>query len=120
MEKQNIFLIIIIATIIFLYLTSIYETFISGPFDITSAITTDMDWKGSQLSKLSVYPNNLNSPSTQSEIQIKKLQSYQSGSDGETTTNYVSSQLKNNINGLNPKLPDSLEGFTSMNPFVSD
>lgn len=119
MKNQDIFLIIIISTIVFLYLTNIMESFSSSSFNITSAITTDMDWKGAQLSKLAVYPNNLTNPSDKI-VQIKKLQSYQPETDGETTSNYIMNQMKNNTNELNPKLPDSLEGFTQMNPFVSD
>ncbi len=117
MENQDVFLIIIIAALVFLYLSKMYETYVSGSFDITPAITVGMDWKGSQVAGLPYYPNNLSDAPQKMTTQIKKLQSYESNTDGPTDSNYVASgmQIQSDINNVN-----SLEGFTMMNPYVSN
>lgn len=112
MEKQDIFLIIILATLIFIYLTKISEFYVSGSYDITPNITVGMDLKGSNLSRNPYYPNNLINPTQEIKNQIIKLQSYESEQDGNTMSNYVSKDMKN--------ISDNLEGFTMMNPYVSN
>jgi hypothetical protein len=120
MERQDVFLIIIIAAIVFLYLTKMYETYVSGSYDIPPGITVAMDWKGSQVSGLPNYPNNLTNPSPDVDIQMRKLQSYQPDVDGQTSSGYVSTDMQNNQQINNPNAPNSLEGFTMMNPFISE
>lgn len=119
MERQDVFLIIIIVVISFLYITRMYETYVSGSFDITPAITVGMDWKGSQVSAYPNYPNNLINPSSDIDVQIKKLQSYEPKQDGKTSSDYVSANMQNNNFINDPSEPDSLEGFTMMNPYVA-
>jgi hypothetical protein len=127
MERQDVFLIIIIIVIAFLYITSKYETYVSGSYDITPAITVGMDWKGSQVSGYSNYPNNLINPSEDVDIQMRKLQSYNPNQDGITSSDYVSANMQNNklitdlndsYNSNNQNNSDSLEGFTMMNPYI--
>ena len=118
MERKDVFLIIIIIVIAFLYMTRMYETYVSGSFDITPAITVGMDWKGSQVSKYPFYPNNLINPPHAIEIQMRKLQSYEPYQDGKTSSDYVSADMQNNKLSNDPNEPDSLEGFTMMNPFI--
>ena len=118
MERQDVFLIIIIVVIVLLYLSKMCETYVSGSYDITPAITIGMDWKGSQVSTYPNYPNNLINPPQNVDVQIKKLQSYQSESDGETNSNYVSTGMQNNQQMNNPNVSNSLEGFTMMNPYI--
>ncbi len=115
MERQDVFLIIIIAVIVFLYLTKMYETYVSGSYDITPAITVGMDWKGSQVAGYPYYPNNLDNPPQDIDVQMRKLQSYQPNSDGPTNSTYVSAQMSDLSN---PNNVDNLEGFSMMNPFV--
>lgn len=118
MERQDVFLLIILLAIVFLYLSTFYETYTSGSFDITPAITVGMDWKGSQVSKFPYYPNNLVNPPHNVDIQMMKLQSYQPIQDGPTSSNYVSA---NNPNpNPNENNVDNLEGFSVMNPFVPE
>lgn len=118
MERQDVFLLIIIAAIVFLYLTKVYETYTSGSYDITPAITVGMDWKGSQVAAFPNYPNNLTNSSPQVDIQMKKLQSYQPDVDGQTSTNYVSTNMQNNQKMNSSNVPNNLEGFTMMNPYT--
>lgn len=115
MERQDVFLIIIIGVIVFLYLTRMYETYVSGSFDITPAITVGMDWKGSQVSGYPYYPNNLVNAPQDVDIEMRKLQSYQSNTDGPTDSTYVSAQM---TDASNPNNVDNLEGFSMMNPYV--
>ena len=103
-----------------------FETYVSGSYDITSGITVNMDWKGATLSKYPYYTNNLVDPSSNIESQIKKLQSYQSESDGKTDSTYVASCMKTQPNIDSPtNRADSkenfnnLHGLTTMNPYVS-
>jgi hypothetical protein len=119
MERQDVFLIIIIAVIVFLYLTKMYETYVSGSFDITPAITVGMDWKGSQVSGFPFYPNNLVDPPQDVNVQMRKLQSYEPDVDGQTTSNYVSADMQNTKQMNNPNVPNDLEGFSMMNPYIS-
>lgn len=119
MERQDVFLIIIIVVITFLYITRMYETYVSGSFDITPVITVGMDWKGSQVSGYPNYPNNLINPPHDLDIQMIKLQSYEPKKDGKTSSDYVSANILNNKSINNPNEPDSLEGFSMMNPFIS-
>ncbi len=119
MERQDVFLIIIIIVIAFLYMTRMYETYVSGSFDITPAITVGMDWKGSQASGYPYYPNNLINPPNDVNIQMRKLQSYEPNQDGKTSSEYVSTDVKNNNLTNYSNKPDDLEGFTIMNPFIS-
>ncbi len=121
MENQEIFILCLIVGVVLLYIPSICENYVSGSFDITSAITTDMDWKGSQLSKIPTYPNNLVQPSGDLSIVIKDLQTYnpsqfnEVSADGPTSSTYVNSGmiLESDINN-----PNNLEGFSMMNPYI--
>lgn len=115
MEKQEIFILCLLLVIVAIYLPSACETYLSGSFNITPSITTDMDWKGSQLSAIPAYPNNLVDASGSVLNQIKQLQTYQASQDGQTTSNYVASGMKEESGIDNP---NSLEGFQMMNPFV--
>jgi len=117
MESLYVFIFILVIVFVLLNVSKMYETYVSGSFDITPGITVDMDWKGSQVSTYPYYPNNLTNAPQNITTQIKKLQSYQSESDGPTGTDYVSMNIKNqkNIDNVN-----NLEGFTMMNPFVSE
>ena len=119
MERQDVLLIIIIVVIVFLYLTKMYETFVPGSYDITPAITVGMDWKGSQVAGFPDYPNNLQNPSQKVDIQMKKLQSYQPETDGETNSNYVSADMQNNKQMNSSNVSNNLEGFTMMNPYIT-
>lgn len=116
MENQEIFILCLIVAVVLMYLPSACETYLSGSFNITPSITTDMDWKGSQLSAIPTYPNNLINPTDNLSRQIKKLQSYQPNTDGKTSSEYVNTQmiLEPDINN-----PNSLEGFSMMNPYIS-
>ena len=111
LDRQDILLIIIVGVILFLYMSRMYETYSSGSYDITPSITTQMDWKGSQLSGIPYYPNNLNNPPQNVDVNIRKLQSYDPETDGKTNSVYVSSNMQNNLG-------NNLEGFTMMNPYV--
>lgn len=119
MERQDLFLLIIVITIVFLYLSKMYETYVSGSYDITPGITVGMDWKGSQVAGSPYYPNNLVNPPKNIDVQMKKLQSYEPKSDGQTTSNYTGTQMQNNQQMNNPNVPNDLEGFSMMNPYVT-
>lgn len=115
--SQNILIMVLLVVLIILYGSSMYETYVSGSYDISASITTDMDWKGATLSKYPYFTNNLvNAPSDVLE-KIKQLQKYQSEQDGPTNSTYVS----NNMNvDKNLDSPDNREGFTMMNPYISN
>jgi preprotein translocase subunit SecF len=119
MENMHVFVIIIVIVLVVIYFFSYYEAFVSGSYDITPSITVDMDFKGSMVSTFPYYPNNLVNSSQQIDAQIKKLQSYQADYDGPTMSNYVSENVKNTKNINDPNVPNSLEGFSLMNPFVA-
>jgi hypothetical protein len=114
-ENTQVFVIVLIVILVLLYLNKMYETYGSGSYDIPLGLTTDMDWKGSQISSISTYPNNLNVPSQAINAQIKNLQSYQPNQDGTTSTNWVSTGMKTQSDINNP---NNLEGFTLMNPYI--
>ena len=104
MEKNYVFIIIIVIVLVLLYFNMYNEYYTNGSsYDITPSITTNMDWKGSSLSKLPYYPNNLVNASPCISNKIKELQTYQPESDGPTDTTYVS---------------NNYEGFSMMNPYV--
>jgi hypothetical protein len=117
MKASHIFVIILLVVLGFYIIPKICENYISGSFDITSEITTDMDWKGSQVSNLPYYPNNLTNPPNDVLGEIIRKQSYQPTQDGPTTSTFVSGNMKNipKINDVN-----NLEGFTMMNPYVNN
>jgi hypothetical protein len=117
METKNIFLIVLIVVLAYLFFARAFETFVDGSYDITMQNTTGMDYSGSFLSKLFSYPNNLNKPTKDTLDKIKMLQNYDVQKDGPTTTNWVSDGMKviKNIDS-----PDNREEFTMMNPFVSN
>jgi hypothetical protein len=112
---RNIFIIVSIVVLVILYLNKMFETYVSGSFDITSSITTNMDWKGATLSKYPYYTNNLINPPVDTLNQISSLQKYQPVSDGPTNSTYVSTgvNVESNIDN-----PSNREGFTMMNPYV--
>lgn len=114
-ENRQVFVIVLIVIIVLFYINKMYETYGSGSYDFSRELTTDMDWKGSQVASIPTYPNNLNDPSQDVDKQIKNLQKYQPGQDGTNSTTWVSTGMKTQ-SGINN--PNSLEGFTLMNPFV--
>lgn len=114
---RNIFLIVLIVVLVILYVNNMYESFVSGSYDITSQITVDMDWKGATLSKYPYYTNNLVNPPADVLSQIQQLQTYQPKEDGATTSTYVSKGME-----VQPNLdnPENREGFTMMNPYIAN
>lgn len=122
--NRNIFLIVLIIILVLAYATNMYETYTSGSFDITSSITTNMDWKGAILSKLPYFTNNLVNPPPNVLSKIQELQNYQPNEDGPTSTTWVSDGMttQNNIDNPNAKEGfqgvNDIEGFTPMNPYV--
>lgn len=114
---RNILIIVLIIILIVMYIFYNKETFVSGSYDITPSITVDMDWKGATLSKYPYYTNNLVNPPANVLSQIQELQKYQPKEDGMTTSTYVAdgTNVEKNIDS-----PDNREGFTMMNPYVSN
>ncbi len=112
---RNIFLIVLIVILVIFYANKMFETYVSGSYDITPSITTDMDWNGATLSKYPYYTNNLVNPPADVLKQIKDLQKYQPQVDGPTDTTYVATgmDVTNNIDS-----PYNREGFSMMNPYV--
>lgn len=121
---RNIFLIVLIVVLVLFYVNKMYETYVSGSYDITPSITVDMDWKGAILSKYPYYTNNLVNPPTNIKNQIQQLQKYQSNTDGPTDTTYVATgmSMQQNLNNLdNPRNMEgfeTLEGYSTMNPYI--
>jgi hypothetical protein len=121
MKNTDIFVIILVIILVLLYLNKIYESFTSNSYDITSNITTNMDWKGATLSKYPYYTNNLVNPPSNILNQIKELQKYQPELDGRTDTTYVASGMsiqKNLDNPNNKEGFDNYEEFSMMNPYI--
>jgi hypothetical protein len=121
MKNTDIFVIILVIILVLLYLNKIYESFTSSSYDITSNITTNMDWKGATLSKYPYYTNNLVNPPSNILNQIKELQKYQPELDGRTDTTYVASGMsiqKNLDNPNNKEGFDNYEEFSMMNPYI--
>ena len=112
---RNIFIILLIIALVILYVNNMFETYVSGSYDITQSITTNMDWNGATLSKYPYYSNNLINPSPDALKKIQELQKYQPNADGPTDTTYVASRMNvtNNIDNL-----DNKEGFSMMNPYI--
>lgn len=117
---RNIFFIVLVVVLVLLYIHRKYETFVDGSYNITPNITTDMDWKGAMLSKFPYYTNNLINPPTDKLTQIKQLQKYQQKSDGPTDTTYVAKNMKVEHDLDNPNNREGFEGFSMMNPYVSN
>lgn len=117
MESKNIFVLVLILILILFHWNKMYESFVSGSYDITSGITVAQDWKGASLSALPYYTNNLEKPPSDVLDQIKQLQTYQQSQDGPTESTWVSS----NQYRVTPNIdsPDNREGFTMMNPYIS-
>lgn len=114
---RNIFLMVLIAILILFYINKMYESYESNSYDITPSITTDMDWNGATLSKYPYYTNNLVNPPDDVLKKIKELQKYQPKIDGNTDTTYVANNMNISSNLDNP---DNREGFTMMNPYISN
>ena len=123
---RNIFLIVLIVILVILYVNKMYETYVSGSYDITSPITVNMDWKGASLSKYPYYTNNLVNPPTNVLNKIQELQKYQPKQDGPTNSNYVANDmtmqhnLDNSENREGFRDIEDIEEFTMMNPYVSN
>jgi len=118
---RNIFLIVLIIILVLFFVNKMYETYVSGSYDITPSITVDMDWKGATLSKYPYYTNNLVNPPANILNQIQQLQKYQPNSDGPTDTTYVAtgmSMQQNLDNPANREGFETLEGFSMMNPYL--
>lgn len=114
-NNKNILIIVLVSVLFLCCMSNMYESFASGTFDITSDITTTMDWKGATLSGMSTYTNNLEKASPQVLKDIRHLQKYEPSQDGRTTSTWVSQEMKitENINN-----PEGREGFTQMNMYV--
>lgn len=112
---RNILLIVLIVILLIFYLNKMFEQYVSGSYDITPSITTNMDWKGATLSKYPYYTNNLINPPVNDLKKIQQLQKYNSELDGSTNTSYVQTKMDETKN-LNS--PDNREGFSMMNPYV--
>lgn len=113
---RNIFVIILVIVLVVFMMCKRCENYASGSFDITSSITTNMDWKGATLSKVPYYTNNIVNPPNNVLNQIQQLQKYQPSTDGQTDTTYVATNMKVEQNIDNPS---NREGFSMMNPYVS-
>ena len=116
-KNIDVFIVVLIVILVVLYANNMYETYVSGSYDITPSITTNMDWKGSTLSKLPYFTNNLINPPADVLSKIQNLQTYQSQQDGSTDTTYVTKSMDKQANIDNP---NTREGFTMMNPYVSN
>lgn len=112
---RNIFLIVLVVILVIFYLNKMFETYVSGSYDITPSITTDMDWSGATLSKYPYYTNNLVNPPADILKKIQELQKYQPNVDGPNDTNYVATgmDITKNINNH-----EGREGFSMMNPYI--
>lgn len=121
--SRFIFLIVLIIALFLINVFHNKESFVSGSYDITPAITVDMDWKGATLSKYPYYTNNLVNPPINVLNKIKELQKYQPKEDGKTNSTYVTSGMDMEINIDNPNNEEgfeNIEKFTTMNPYVSE
>jgi len=118
---RNIFIIVLIFVLVLLYINKMYETYVSGSYDITAPITVDMDWKGAMLSRYPYYTNNLVNPPADVLSKIQQLQTYQPKEDGATASTYVSKGMDVQSNLDNPANREGFEGieeFSMMNPYV--
>ena len=118
MYCKDIFILVLIVILVLFYLNKMYETYVSGSYDITSDITVAQDWKGATLSALPYYTNNLEKPPQDVMSQIKRLQTYQQSQDGPTDSTYVSSGQYSVTPDIDS--PDNREGFTMMNPYITN
>ena len=133
-ESVDIFLSILIVILILMYIYRGYEYF--SNMNITSKITTGMDWKGAILSSKPYYTNNLVLAPDSVQIQMQKLQSYQPDIDGPTSSTWVNTGLSQQVDKNNPNVPNNLnytesnilpndltnnlalEGFSLTNPYI--
>lgn len=127
--NNYIFPIVLVIILAILYTLGARENYFSDSYNITPQITTDMDWKGAMLSKYPYYTNNLENPPPDVLKKIQELQKYNPKTDGTTRTNYVSTDMSVEKNLSNPfnregfdelNNSDVLEGFTLMNPYISN
>lgn len=123
---RNSFIIVLIVILVIFYICKKCETFVSGSYDITAPITVDMDWKGAMLSKYPYYANNLVNPPADVLSQIQQLQKYKPEMDGPTDSTYVAHGMDKEADLDSPKnregfgMSGNLEGFSTMNPYVSN
>lgn len=120
---RNIFIIVLIVVLVLLYINKMYETYVSGSYDITAPITVDMDWKGAMLSRYPYYTNNLVNPPADVLSKIQELQTYQPKEDGDTSSTYVSNGMNvqpNLDNSDNREGFEGIEEFSMMNPYVQN
>ena len=115
---RNIFIIVLIIILAIFYVTKMYETYVSGSYNITPLITTNMDWKGAILSKFPYYINNLVNSSSEVLNKIQELQKYQSKEDGLTDTTYIATGMNNQKNLDNSNNEEGNEQFSMMNPYI--
>ena len=113
-NNKSIFIIILSIVLILCYASNICESFVLSSYDITSDITTSMDWKGARLSGMPSYTNNLEKASPSALKDIKHLQKYEP-KDGKTSSSWVSQEMKitENINNS-----EGIEEFSIMNMYV--
>ena len=118
---RNIFIIVLIVVLVILYVNKMYETYVSGSYDITAPITVNSDIKGAMSSRYPYYTNNLVNPPADVLSKIQQLQTYQPKQDGATTSTYVSKGMKVQPNLDNPANREGFQGiekFSMMNPYV--
>jgi hypothetical protein len=87
--------------------------------NITSGITTGMDWKGAIMSSKPYYTNNLILAPEPVQIQMQKLQTYQPDIDGPTNSSWVSNGLSQQVDKNNPNVPNNLD-YTESNILPND
>lgn len=103
MTDREFFILLLLITLVFMHLTKMLETYVNSGLptndDITSTITTAMNYNDSVVSKIPNYPNNL-SNIFDDELRMQELRTF-----------------KPSIDGANEK-PElyGKEGFTMMNP----
>ncbi len=120
MKNIQIFIIVIIIVLVLFYTHRMFENFVPGSYDITPLITVNMDWNGATLSKIPYYTNNLQQIPPQNLNNVKYLQEYKENIDGPTNSTYVANKMTIPTNLDDPNSPNQLDGFTMMNPHISD
>ena len=117
MESRDNFITVLLVILLILYVNKMYETYADGSYDVTRDIIVAQNWKGSSLSTIPNYTNNLETPPQNVLSKIQQLQTYQKSQDGPTDTTWVSTNM-----GEIPNIdsPENREGFTLMNPYMGN
>jgi hypothetical protein len=105
MNRKELFIMTLLIMLALIGLTNVMETYINSGLpsndDITSKITTAMNYDNSVVSTIQNYPNNLLN-NFDKELQMQKLRTFKPSVDGPNE---------------NPELyRDAKEEFTQMNP----